>query len=168
MLKQRLKEQINDIRDPLLYLAYQSEGHAIERHVLNDDELRRALWVRPMPKNIDEIDMVTRFRDKEQALNLIADTLLQNIDTIEKWLLTDTEDAYEATASFADPTGDGLAKRTDWSKTIPVHGVRVILAKNFQIVGRSFVVVTAYPQRTFEDIDAIYDAIDDYLAKKNQ
>ena len=166
MLKMKIKQQIEDIRDPLLFQAYQSEGHAIEHHVLSDDELRRALWVRPMPKNIDDIDMVTRFKDKEHALNLIAETLLQNIDLIEKWLLTDTDNAYEATAAFEEATGDGLAKNTDWSKPIPVHGVRVILVKNSQIIGRSFVVVTAYPQRTFEDIDAIYDAIDDYISRK--
>ena len=168
MLKKKLEEQINDIRDPLLFLAYQSEGHAIDRHVLSDDELRRALWVKPKPKDIDDIVMVTRFHSKEKALEIIANTLLNNIDAIEKWLRSDSEDDLAVSHIYSEQTGDGLVKNTDWTKTIPVHAAMVVIRKNFKLVGRSFVVVTSYPLRSFDDVDAIYEAIDEFINKKNQ
>lgn len=166
MLKEKIQEQINDIKDPLLFMAYQSEGHAIERHVLSDDELRRALWVKPRPKDIDDVVMVTRFQSKEKALQIIANTLQNNIDAIEKWLLSDTEKELTTSFVFDEPTGDGLVKNSDWTKPIPVHSVKVIIRKNFKLIGRSFVIVTAYPARSQSDVDTIYDAIDEFIAKK--
>ena len=166
MLKKKLEQQINDIRDPLLFMAYQSEGHAINRHVLTNDELRRALWIKPKPKDKDDIVMVTRFQSKEKALEIIANTLLKNSDVIEKWLLSDNEGDLAVSATYRDATGDGLVKNTDWTKVIPVHSAMVVIRKNFTVIGRSFVVVTAYPLRSFDDIDAIYEAIDDYVNKK--
>lgn len=168
MLRKKIQQQINDIRDELLFFAYQNEGHAIEKHVLSDDELRRALWVKPRPKYDDDIVMVTRFSSKSRALNIIADTLQENIDAIEKWLLTDSEADLAVTATFEDATGDGLAKNTNWTKTIPVHAAMVVLRKNFALISRSFIVVTAYPIRNFDDNDIIYEAIDEFISKKNR
>lgn len=168
MLRRKIEQQIEDIRNPLLFLAYQCEGHAIDRHVLDDRQLLRAIYAKRKPQDVDDIVMVTRFKSKESALNLIADTLLHNIDAIEKWLLSSSENAYEATCTYTEATGDGLAKNTDWSKPIPVHGVRVVILKNFRLISRSFIVVTAYPQGTCDDIDAIYERIDDYISKKNK
>ena len=168
MLKNKIQQQINDIRDPLLFMAYQSEGHAIDRHVLTDDELRRALWVKPRPQSIDDIVMVTRFTSKEKALEIIADTLQQNANAIEEWLLSHSEEDLAVNAIFEDETGDGLVKNTNWAQTIPVHSARVIIRKNFKMIGRNFVVVTAYPLRSFDDVDVIYDAIDAFISKKNQ
>ena len=167
MLIEKIKQQINDLRDPMLFMAYHHEGHAIERHILSDDELRRSLWVKPRPNSVDDIVMVTRFQSKEKALEIIAETLDANVNEIAKWLLCDSKEDFEATAVFNESTGDGLAKNTDWTNTIPVHGARVILRKNFKIIGRSFVVVTAYPFGAVDDIDSIYAAIDDFVSKKN-
>ena len=168
LLKNKVEQQIRDIRDPILFLAYQSEGHAIDRHVLNDDQLRRALWVKPRPKDNDDIVMVTRFQSKEKALEIIADTLQANVDEIVNWLSCDSEQDLAVMATYAEPTGDGLVKNTDWTKPIPVHAAMVVLRKNFRLVSRSFVIVTAYPLRSFNDVDAIYDAIDAFISKKNQ
>ena len=166
MLKKKIQQQINDIRDPLLFMAYQNEGHALDRHILDDEALRKALWVKPRPKDADDIVMVTRFQSKEQALGIIADTLQENIDAIEEWLLSNSEEDLAVSAIYNEPTGDGLVKNTDWTKTIPVHAAMVILRKNFKMIGRNFVIVTAYPLRSFDDVDAIYEAIDDFVSKK--
>lgn len=168
MLKQKIQQQINDIRDDVMFDAYHKyDGHAIDRHVMNNDELRKALWAKPRPVNIDDIVMVTRFESKAKALEIIAETLQMNIDSIEKWLLSNSEEDLVATATYEEATGDGYAKNTDWSKTIPVHSVRVVIRKNFKLISRSFVIVTAYPTRSFDDVDAIYDAIDDFISRKN-
>lgn len=168
LTKKKIKEQIESIRDPLLFTAFQFEGHAIEEHVLSDDKLRWKLWKKKAPVDNDDIVMVTRFFSKESALNLIANALLKNLDEIVKWLLSDTNRVFVATATFEEPTGDGLTKNTDWTKTIPVHDVRVIIKKDFRIISRSFSIITAYPQRSFEDVDVIYEAIDEYTSRKEK
>lgn len=168
MLRKKLEQQINDIRDPLLFKVIQHEGHALDRHLMSDEKLKRALWAMRKPKDCDDIVMETRFFSESQALNAIADSLQQNIDIIEKWLLSECFGRLEVTGNFTEATGDGLVKNTDWSKPILVHAVRVILEKNSCSVLRSFIVVTAYPIRCFDDNDAIYEAIDDFISKKNR
>ena len=167
MLKEKILSQISDIRDPLLFTAIQIEGHALDKHLLSDDALRRALCHKEKPKYFDDIVKVTRFSSKEDALNLIADTLTRVVSDIEKWLLSDLESDLVIKEIFERETGDGLVKNTDWSQTIPMHAVTVVLRKNFRKIGRSFVVVTAYPSATLDDNDAIYDAMDAYAAQKN-
>ena len=168
IVKRKIQEQIEMIKNPILYYAFQWEGHAIERHVLTDTQLFRALWTKPKPKYADDIVKVTRFVDKESALHFIADTLSKNIDNIAKWLLSDIRKDLVVTATFDEVTGDALVKNTNWQKTIPMHSTLVVLRKNYKVLSRSFVIVTAYPDSTLEDVDVIYDAMDEYISKKNQ
>ena len=167
MLKKKILDQIEDIRDPMLFAALQIEGHALDRHLLSDDALRRALYLKKRPADFYDIVKVTRFSDKNTALNLIANTLTKSVSEIEKWLLSDIENDLTVQEYFLEETGDGLVKNTDWSQTIPMHAVTVVLRKNFRKIGRSFVVVTAYPSPTLDDNDIIFDALEAYAAKKN-
>lgn len=137
------------------------------KHILTDDEMRKALWEKPRPVDIDDIVMVTRFLSEDNAIQLIADTLSANISDIESWLLSDTDKDYVAYATFDHITGDGLVKNTDWTKPIPVHGVHVIIRKDFKDIYKSFNIVTAYPIRTMYDVDDIYDAIEEYINRKS-
>lgn len=166
MLKSKIVSQIEDIRDSVLFGVLHCKGHALFKHVLSFEELQNALRWKRRAQDVDDIVMVTRFFDEDSARNLIADTLLLNIEGIEKWLLSSIDNDYVATATFDSPTGDGLAKNTDFTKTIPVHGVTVVLRKDFSFVGQSFFVVTAYPMRTLDDVDVIYEVIDEYIARK--
>ena len=167
LLNEKIKGQIEDIRNPMLFKAFQSEGHALERHLLTQQELVWALWKRRAP-NFDEILKVTRFFDEESALNFIADALEHNFSTIEKWMMSDIESDLIIHQAFKKPVGDGIAKNTDWTKPIPMHSLTIVLRKNFKIMSRCFVVVTAYPDATMDDNDIIYDAMDAYLAGKGK
>ena len=168
MLKAKIVEQIEDIRNPMLFAALQVEGHALDRHLLSDNALRQALRLKGKPKYLDDIIKVTRFFDEGDALNLIADTLTTAISDIERWLLSDIEDDLTIKECFERATGDGLVKNTDWSQTISMHAVTVVLRKNFRKIGRSFVVVTAYPSASLDDNDVIYDAMDAYATQKQK
>ena len=167
MLKEKIISQINDIRDKTLFSAFHYKGHALHKHILSDEDLLKALWEKPRPIDVDDIVMVTRFFDEDNAIKLIADTLLQNVNEIEKWLLTDSDCDYAAYAFFDFATGDGLAKNTDWNNTIQVHGMCVVIRKDFSSVCKSFGVVTAYPTRTPDDVDGIYELIDEYIGRKD-
>lgn len=166
MLKEKILSQIEDVKNKTLFDALHCKGHALDKHILTDEELRQALWMKPRPVDVDDIVMVTRFCNEEIAREAIAIALQKNIKEIEKWLLSSAEADYVATATFEDAIGDGLAKNADWNKTIPIHGIRVVIRKDFSCICNSFVVVTAYPCRTLDDVDVIYEAIDDFLAKK--
>lgn len=169
---QRILGQISEVRDPILFKAFHQEhsrdgGHALDRHLLSQQELVKALRKRRKP-NFDEILKVTRFFDEISALNFIADALEHNLSDIEKWLLSSIESDLVIHQAFKRPVGDGIAKNMDWTKPIPMHSLTVVLRKNSRLVGRSFVVVTAYPDATMDDNDVIYDAIDEYLAGKGK
>lgn len=166
-LKTTLLEEIDDIRDSTLFKALYFKGHALTKHVLTDEQLRQAIKMAPRPYNEDDIVMVTRFFDEESARRLIADALEKSIEEVEKWILSDTDRDYVAMVTFNEPTGDGLVKHTDWTKPIPVHGVCVVIRKDSSNICNHFGIVTAYPIRVFEDVDTIYDAIDEYISKKN-
>lgn len=166
-LKTTLLEEIEDIRDRTMFNAFYFKGHALKRHILTDEQLRQAIWDAPRPYDECDIVMVTRFFDETIARNLIADTLTQNIDEIEKWIISDSDENYAAIATFDKPTGDGLVKNTDWSKPIQVHGVCVVVRKDSSNICNHFGILTAYPIRVMEDVDEIYEAIDKYIEKKS-
>ena len=167
MLKKKIREQISDIRNPILFKALHWKGHMHERHLLTNEEMREVIKRRAPLENEDDIVMVTRFNSFEEALELTAQTLEENVEKIAEWLMDDCSEIMEFTSRFPYPTGDGLIKNADWTNFVPVHGVNVVLCKGSCIPGQSFVVTTSYPIRTFEDIDNIYDAIDDYTEKRN-
>ena len=167
MLKEKINSQIKDIRNIVLFKALHYKGHALEKHVLTDEQLFGVLAKKRRPIDPDDIIMVTRFNDAETAVNLIADTLLKNINEIEHWLLTDTDCDYVAYAFFDFATGDGLAKNTDCSHTIPVHGMCVVVRKDYSCICNSFVVVTAYPVSSPDDTDIVYECIDEYISRKD-
>ena len=127
-----------------------------------------ALWKKAKPKYDDDIVQVLRFKSKELAISFIVKTLSQNVDEIVNWQLSDIQQDLVVTASYNEATGDTLVKNTDWTKPIPMHKVLVVLRKNFRVLSRSFVIVTAYPDSTMEDVDVIYDALDAYAAQKAQ
>lgn len=166
MLKEKIRSQINDIRDKTLFNALHFKGHALHRHILSNEELQCALNRKRHPIDIDDIVMVTRFFNEDHAIQLIADTLQNNSNEIEKWLLSDTECDYVAYAFFDDATGEGLAKNTGIDNIIQVHGTCVVIRKDFSSICKSFVIVTAYPTRTPDDVDVIYEAIDEYISRK--
>jgi hypothetical protein len=167
MLKEKIREAIIEIRDPMLFKALHWKGHMCERHILTNEEMRETIKRRTALPDEDDILMVTRFNNLEEALELTAQTLENNIDNIVEWIKSDIEDTMVFTTTFSDPTGDGLVKNADWTNFIPVHGVNVVLTRKSCMIGQPFVITTSYPVRVFEDIDNIYDAIDEYAERKN-
>lgn len=161
-MKNRIMQEIEDIRDPILFNALHWRGHALQRHLLSNEEMRERIKERPPVKEDDEIIMITRFFALKEALDLTAKTLEENIEKITEWVNADCENELQVISSFSFITGDGLVKNADWNRFLPVHGVCVVLNRRYDAFGRSFVIKTSYPIRVHEDIDDICDAIDEW------
>ncbi len=163
-----LEREIQEITDEKIFFAiHEAYGHCLAEHILTDKELSNKLYDMPKPKSYDDIVMATRFYSKESALNFIQSGMLREIDKVKQWRAKLMYPFLELSVTFKEPVGEGIIKNADHKKKVPVHGLRIILIVGDKM-GRAFYIKTAYPIRVFEDIDNIYDAIDEWQEKKKE
>lgn len=169
MYTKRILQQINDLKDPVLFSALHWRGHALRNHILTDEEMREAIRNKKSSRSsCGDIVMISRFFNEAEASELIIRVLENSLNALESWLLSDCDDYGVFEMSFDFPTGDGLVFNTNWKNFFTLHGVCVVLSKKRTMPGQSFIVKTAYPICSFEDVDPIYDAIDDFVSKRSR
>lgn len=162
-----IEREIEEILDKDLFLAYhEAKGHCLTEHCIDTKTLKQRLWDMPKPKFSDDIVAATRFFDENSALIAIHDTLINHISDIIKWRKMLDYPYLEITHEFTTPIGEGLCKNTDKS-LIPMHCIRVILINNDKN-GRAFYIKTAYPTYSMDDIDIIYEKMDDFENKRKR
>lgn len=160
-----IEREIEEILDENLFLTYhEHKGHCLTEHLLSDKDLRQKLWNMPKPADENDIVMATRFYSREQALKAIYEALSAHVDEIREWRKNLLYPYLEISHTDTKPTGEGICKNTD-KNLIAVHGTRVILIANDN-EGRAFYIRTAYPVRTYDDVDVIYDAMDEWQERK--
>jgi len=163
-----IKKEIQEITNKEIFMAtHESFGHCLTEHLLNDKELRDKLYMMPRPRDEFDIVMATRFFSEEDALAKIQEGLEKSYKKIVNWRKDLMNPYLELQITFETPVGEGIVKNASFNKMLKVHGLRIILIAGDKL-GRSFYIKTAYPMRSINDIDEIYEAIDEWQMKKKR
>lgn len=150
--------ELDEILEKELFHAYNS-SHMEERHIfINDNEMRHRL------KKMDSVDgdicMVSKFDcNTEQILPVIHSCISKNLKELQKW--NPNREFLLLHLDQPEPIGHGFVKGTDLRNSFFMSRIRVILAES-DIKGRLFSVITAYPVPNLDEIDDIWDNIDQF------
>nr|WP_303181814.1 RNase A-like domain-containing protein [Lachnoclostridium phocaeense] len=160
----QLMREIEDVAIPELLLAYHGERqHMLTRHMdVSLIELRNRL--RHIHVEKDEIMKASRFLSNSLAevCTYVHTCLLQNQAKVEKWMRTGRLGKLDISCTFDHPVGECIALNTNWKDTFQESQLVVVLGES-DIPGRIFQILTAYPEATPDEIDLIYDAMDQWL-----
>ena len=169
MNKEKLKEFIHEsILDRKQFdICHELYGHCLAEHVTDLLSLQNKLWDMPRATERNPIVVATRFFSEEEALQLLYDTLMDNIDHIQEWRRKLYLNETVIEKEFNEPVGEGIVKGADRSRLIPMHKITIVLS-NGDSIGQPFYIKTAYPNRTFDDNDTCYDAIDEFQSRRRQ
>ena len=167
MTKEKLEKFIKEsvLDETQFQICHELRGHCITKHIVDINVLQERVWNMPRPTVDEPIKVATRFLSEESARQLIYETLIENVKDIANWRSKLYTKDYEITKEFDIVTGEGIVKGADKNQLIPMHAVRIIIC-NGDYFGQPFYIKTAYPFRSFDDIDACYDAIDEFQARK--
>ena len=158
-----IKETVLD--ETQFNICHELHGHCLTEHILDLKDLQTKLWNMPKPTADEPIVAASRFLSKEIALKTISETLLKNVDEIINWRKKLLLPELVVIADFEEAIGDAIVKDADRGKPIPMHRCRIVLY-NGDLFGQPFYIKTAYPSRTPDDIDACYDAMEEWEEKK--
>lgn len=158
-----IKETVLD--ETQFNICHELHGHCLTEHILDLKDLQTKLWNMPKPTADEPIVAALRFLSKEIALKTISETLLKNVDEIINWRKKLLLPELVVIADFEEAIGDAIVKDADRGKPIPMHRCRIVLY-NGDRFGQPFYIKTAYPSRTPDDIDACYDAMEEWEEKK--
>ena len=157
-ITKQLQQEIEEIQDKVLFSIHHSSNLS-EQHIFADtNALRQNL--RLLPVYGDEMCMFSHFfGGSDDVLPLIQTCVQRNLQYLEKWNPRNT--ALVLHTDFPEPIGTGIVKDTDWNTLFSMSRIRVILGKS-KISERTFRIVTAYPVPNIEEMNEIWDAMDDF------
>lgn len=162
----QLSREIGDILVPELFLAYHENcgGHALSRHVgVSAQDLRNRISEN---LHLGDFTRYSRFfGTREEVLPLIHRCLTVNLPTVSKWLGNDKP--LELLCDFPAPIGDALVRGASWHQTLATSRIVVVLVPAV-IEGRLFRVITAYPDFDMDEVDAAWDAIDEWALQRQR
>ncbi len=158
-ITKQLQQEIEEIRDKALFYTYHSSSLSEQHIFVDSNALRQKLRLLPN-YNSNEMCMYSRFYGHtDDVLPLIQTCVQENLQYLEKWNPRNT--ALVLHTDFPEPIGTGIVKDTDWNTLFSMSRIRVILGKS-KISERTFRIVTAYPVPNIEEMNEIWDAMDDF------
>lgn len=155
-------ERIMDIQDDTLFMAFDNEvGHSVTKHVCDREQMIDNLRIRKKKKfnSNDEIVKESRFYSRSEAIWTIRDVVMKRRKSIEKWVDTNIDDKLELVFDYERPIGEGVAYGMDWHDPYECSRAIVILKRDPRYL---FIVLTAYPEPSYIEMDEMYDRMDAY------
>lgn len=159
-LNKKLMTEISEILVSELFKSNHNYEHILERHVaISDDGLERRL--KKLDNSVNELKIMSRFLDEKTMINSIYACLLNNIEDIAKWIIEEKENGFfkEFIYDFPYVIGEGMVKGIKDKILIKMRRICIILKEGYN--GNMFSVQTAYPEISFDDIDEVWDMIEE-------
>lgn len=169
MRNSQLLREIEEVEVLELLLAYHGErqtSHMFTRHMhVSLSELKNRL--KHIHVDQDEIVKASRFlsNDLSEIASLLHTCLDKNYSRIEKWNRSGRIGKLDISYIFPSPIGECIAMNTNWKHTFKESELVIVLGES-NLSGRIFQILTAYPEATPEEVDLIYDAIDEWFLTK--
>ena len=156
----------NTISTHGLFKFYNSNSHLFSRHMANisDEELKARL--RKIQNVSDDLIPYSRFYGSEdEVIGLVLECIGENLEEIDAFFNDNAKAELEIIKDYNHSVGEGYVKNTSWDEKFQMNRVLVVLVKT-ESINNPFAIKTAYPAFATDQVDAIWEAIDEWIASR--
>lgn len=162
--KRKLRRWLNSINTANGFRKENRHTHIYSRHIgISDMQMQDRL--RHIPFQRDEIIASSRFYNECTAIMATCACLWLHENELLEYLANDRQEMLHISRDFKCTIGESFVKETNWEQIFPMSRVIVVVAKT-EDKHNPLKIITAYPIFTMDEVDTVWDAIDDWLAKK--
>ena len=164
--KKRLRCWLNSINTANGFRKENRRTHIYSRHIdISDMQMKDRL--RHIPFQRDEIIASSRFHDECAAIMATCACLRLHENELLEYLASDRQEMFHMSRDFKYTIGESFVKETNWEQMFPMSRVIVVVAKT-EDKQNPLKIITAYPIFTMDEVDGVWDAIDDWLKKREK